>query len=95
MMPADCFPVLFCDRAEREMAASHADWRGLCAGVLEKTLAAFQAPREDILAWLNPAIGPTAFEVGARLKTPLPITTLQPPASSSRRAKISGRSLLA
>lgn len=55
-MTADCLPVLFCDRAGWEVAAAHAGWR------------AFQAPRADIVAWLGPAIGPKAFEVGAEVK---------------------------
>ncbi|MDR2165041.1 MAG: peptidoglycan editing factor PgeF [Zoogloeaceae bacterium] len=64
VMTADCLPALFCDCAGTVVAAAHAGWRGLCAGVLENTVAAMRAPPADILVWLGPAIGPQAFEVG-------------------------------
>lgn len=68
IMTADCLPVLFCDRAGSAVAAAHAGWRGLVAGVLENTLAAMQVPAEEILAWLGPAIGPQAYEVGDEVR---------------------------
>lgn len=61
---ADCLPVLFCDRGGSVVAAAHAGWRGLAAGVLENTILAMDVPPSDILAWLGPAIGPQFFEVG-------------------------------
>ena len=69
IMTADCLPVLFCNRAGSEVAAAHAGWRGLCAGILEQTLACFQSGPDDIIAWLGPAIGPLAFEVGPEVRT--------------------------
>ena len=66
MLTADCLPVLFCDRAASRVAAAHAGWRGLAGGVLETTLEALAIRAEDVLVWLGPAIGPAAFEVGAR-----------------------------
>ncbi|WP_374336264.1 peptidoglycan editing factor PgeF [Leeia sp.] len=65
---ADCLPVLFTDRQGTVVAAAHAGWRGLCAGVLEHTLAAMRVPGQDVLAWLGPAIGPQAFEVGDEVR---------------------------
>ena len=61
---ADCLPVLLCDRAGTSVAAAHAGWRGLSAGVLERAVAALTSPPEDLIAWLGPAIGPRKFEVG-------------------------------
>jgi YfiH family protein len=65
VLTADCVPVLFTDRAGLVVAAAHAGWRGLAAGVLEATLVAMRVEPRAVLAWLGPAIGPRAFEVGA------------------------------
>ena len=62
---ADCLPVLFTDREASAVAVAHAGWRGLAAGVLENTVAAMRCAPERIVAWLGPAIGQSAFEVGA------------------------------
>ncbi len=64
VLVADCVPVLLCDRAGSVVAAAHAGWRGLSGGVLESAVAAMRAAPVDLLAWLGPAIGPDAFEVG-------------------------------
>lgn len=61
---ADCLPVLFCNRQGTVVAAAHAGWRGLAAGVIENTVRAMGIPANTLYIWLGPAIGPTAFEVG-------------------------------
>jgi hypothetical protein len=61
---ADCLPVLLCNRAGTSVAAAHAGWRGLSAGVLERAVAALPGAPKDLIAWLGPAIGPRKFEVG-------------------------------
>jgi polyphenol oxidase len=68
VLTADCLPVLFCNRAGTVVAAAHAGWRGLASGVLEATVSAMQAKPGEILAWLGPAIGPQAFEVGDEVR---------------------------
>lgn len=65
---ADCLPVLLCSARGTEVAALHGGWRGLAAGVIEKTVAAMATPPGDILAWLGPAISQPAFEVGAEVR---------------------------
>lgn len=68
VLTADCLPLLLCDHQGSAVAAVHAGWRGLAAGVIENTLDCFATPRSDIMAWLGPAIGPAAFEVGEEVK---------------------------
>ncbi|WP_397389664.1 peptidoglycan editing factor PgeF [Polynucleobacter sp.] len=70
ILTADCMPVLFASKSgDVVVGAAHAGWRGLSAGVLENTLQEMLAlaPElniKDIVVWMGPAIGPTAFEVG-------------------------------
>ena len=68
VLTADCLPVLFCDRAGTRVAAAHAGWRGLAAGVLDATLAALDCSPDSVMAWLGPAIGPDTFEVGDEVR---------------------------
>ncbi|MCE2969385.1 MAG: peptidoglycan editing factor PgeF [Burkholderiales bacterium] len=69
---ADCVPVLLADVHGRAVAAGHAGWRGLAAGVLQATVARMRErladPAAQIVAWLGPAIGPTRFEVGGEVR---------------------------
>jgi YfiH family protein len=68
VLSADCLPVLLANRRGNVVGVAHAGWRGLAAGVLEGTVAEMKslgAVAEDLIAWLGPAIGPSAFEVGA------------------------------
>jgi YfiH family protein len=68
ILTADCLPVLFCNRDGSEVAAAHAGWRGLAAGVLEATVRAMFSPPESLLCWLGPAAGPQAYEVGEEVR---------------------------
>ncbi len=65
---ADCLPVLLCDENASVVGVAHAGWRGLAAGVIESTVAAMGEPGERLMAWLGPAIGPRAFEVGGEVR---------------------------
>ena len=69
IMTADCLPALFTNSKGTVVGAAHAGWRGLCAGVLENTVAEMlrlskESSTSDLLVWLGPAIGPESFEVG-------------------------------
>ena len=65
VMTADCLPVLFCNAAGTVVAAAHAGWRGLAAGILQETIKVMRESADDeVFAWFGPALGPSRFEVG-------------------------------
>ena len=68
VLTADCLPLLICDDKGTMVAAVHAGWRGLCAGVIENTLRAMACPPQALLAYLGTAIGPKAYEVGDEVR---------------------------
>jgi YfiH family protein len=65
---ADCLPVMLAARDASAVGVAHCGWRGLAAGVLEATVRALETPPSDLRAWLGPAIGPHAFEVGEEVR---------------------------
>lgn len=67
ILTADCLPVLLCADDGSEVAAAHAGWRGLAAGVLEATVGAMRTPPDRLIAWLGPAAGPQHYEVGVEV----------------------------
>lgn len=68
ILTADCLPVVLASREGDEIGAAHAGWRGLAAGMLEKTVAAMHSPASRMVAWLGPAAGPAAYEVGEEVR---------------------------
>lgn len=65
---ADCMPVLLASRDGSCVGAAHAGWRGLSSGVVENTVGALGVPPDTLVAYLGPAIGPQAFEVGDEVR---------------------------
>ena len=65
VMTADCLPVVLADIRGRCIAAVHGGWRGLASNILRETVETLPVAPDDLVAWLGPAIGPTAFEVGS------------------------------
>ncbi len=65
VMTADCLPILLCARDGRKVAAVHGGWRGLADGILRAAVNTLET--SELIAWLGPAIGPDAFEVGAEV----------------------------
>jgi hypothetical protein len=68
VMTADCLPVLLCDRRGSVVAAVHAGWKGLAAGVIETTVQEMGIAPQNLMAWMGPAIGRNAFEVGEEVR---------------------------
>lgn len=68
VMTADCLPVLLCDRQGSVVGAVHAGWKGLAAGVIEAAVREMQVAPQNLMAWLGPAIGQEAFEVGEEVR---------------------------
>ncbi len=68
VLTADCLPVLLCADDGRAIGVAHAGWRGLAAGVLEATLSSLCLPPARVMAWIGPAIGAAAYEVGDEVR---------------------------
>lgn len=68
VMAADCMPVLLADDAGSVVAAAHAGWRGLSAGVIEAAVREMRVEAARLIAWLGPAIGPRVYEVGEEVR---------------------------
>lgn len=90
VMVADCLPVLLCDAQGRAVGAAHAGWRGLAAGIVEQTAARVATlaggDARELHAFLGPAIGPRAFEVGADVRDAFLDTAPQSEHDETRRA---------
>jgi YfiH family protein len=85
VLTADCLPVLLCDEGGTCVAAVHAGWRGLCAGILEATVRAMKITPERLLAYFGPAIGPDAFVVRSEVRAAFVGADSQADAAFSRR----------
>jgi YfiH family protein len=68
VLTADCLPVVLSDAAGTVAAAVHAGWRGMAAGVIESAIDAMAVAPARLVAWLGPAIGPGAYEVGGDVR---------------------------
>ena len=68
ILTADCLPILLCADDGTEVAAVHAGWQGLAAGVIEACVGRVRTPPAGLIAWLGPAIGPASYEVGDEVR---------------------------
>ena len=94
VLTADCLPVLLCDRGGRAVAAAHAGWRGLAAGVIEQAIAALPVRAGELMAWLGPAIGAEVYVVGEEVREtfvahdPAAVTAFRPAAGGGWHADL-------
>jgi polyphenol oxidase len=91
ILTADCLPVLLASDSGAGVAAAHAGWRGLAAGVIEATVGALALPPESLLAWIGPGIGPAHFEIGPEVREEL--LRADPQAETAFRPNARGRYL--
>lgn len=68
VLTADCMPLFLCDESGSCIAVAHAGWRGMASGVIENAVRAMRVAPQAVLAWMGPAIGPEAFEVGPEVR---------------------------
>ena len=68
VLTADCLPVFFCDRKGTRVGIAHAGWRGLLKGVIDATVIALDSSPSDLIAWLGPALGAHAYQVGDEMR---------------------------
>jgi hypothetical protein len=68
VLTADCMPLFLADEWGTHVAVAHAGWRGMAGGVIESAIAAMGSPPAGLVAWMGPAIGPEAFEVGPEVR---------------------------
>jgi YfiH family protein len=68
VLVADCMPLFVADMKGGRVGIAHAGWRGMAAGVIENVVRNLGTPAADVVAWMGPAIGPAAFEVGPEVK---------------------------
>ena len=87
ILTADCLPVVLSARSGEVVAAAHAGWRGLAAGVLEATVKAMLVAPSTVVAWLGPAIGPAHFEVGADVREAFRAQDLRDDVAFQRNAR--------
>lgn len=91
VLTADCMPLFLCDRAGRRVAVAHAGWRGLAAGLVENAVRSLRVPADEVLAWMGPAIGPEAFEVGPEVREAF--VRADPEAQAAFRPHVPGKHL--
>lgn len=87
VMTADCLPVLLASKDGHRIGVAHAGWRGLASGVLEAAIDTFGRQPKDILAWLGPAIGQEAFEVGEEVRAAFVAADPEARSAFSRNAR--------
>jgi purine-nucleoside/S-methyl-5'-thioadenosine phosphorylase / adenosine deaminase len=68
VLSADCLPIVLAERTGPGIAIAHGGWRGLAAGVLENAVARLAVSPATLVAWLGPAIGAGAYEVGDEVR---------------------------
>jgi len=89
VLTADCMPLFFSDEAGTRVAVAHAGWRGMAAGVIESTVQAMETDPARVMAWMGPAIGPDAFEVGREVRDAF--IAVDPAAGDAFRAHTPGK----